>query len=379
MRRTGILICLSLAILLGLSFATTAQTLPDGSSALDFIAHHPDDVAVLCYTPGENPQVEHHADEPFPLASTYKLVILAELARQAEAGLIDPSEAVPLADINAYWLPGTDGNAHQMFLDSLPKGQKTITLQEAANGMIHYSSNAVADYLLSRLGKNSFPELFKRLGLKNTDLPEGTFLSLYLANENHQNGKVNPANLEANTLAAERERLERLFLADAGWRKAQLAYVEQIQAAMQQAMNGKDYGSLGVEYERPSTFFTKFGAKGSARDMLRLLESAYRGDIFSEKGKTVMQSALGWVFEVNPANRKVYDVLAMKGGSWAGIMTGAWYVVPKAGNPLELAVFYRNLPPELWGDWFTSGAQQALELRAIAYGEGCKVFADALR
>src|SRR5262245_8789786 len=139
MRRATVLFCLFLMIAVGLVFPAAAQNPPDGSSALNFIAQHPDDVAVLCYTPGQPVQLDHQGDVPFPLASTYKLVILAEFARQTDAGLIDPAEAVPLTDVNAYRLPGTDGGAHQMFLDSLPNGQQTATLQDIADGMIQFS------------------------------------------------------------------------------------------------------------------------------------------------------------------------------------------------------------------------------------------------
>jgi D-alanyl-D-alanine carboxypeptidase len=377
MRRTFVLICLFL-MTRGVALPAAAQDLPDTSSVLDYIADHPDDVAVLCYTPGKAAEIDHLADEPFPLASVYKLVILAELARQADAGLIDPTEDVPLADVNAYWLPGTDGNAHQMFLDTLPKGQETVTLQALANGMIHFSSNAAPDYLLSRLGKDGFPELFEWLGLGQTDVPAGTYLGLYLAEANHETGLADPKTVTAETVAEERTRLENLFLTDADWREAELTYLQQRAAEVQQAVDAQDYETLGAEYQRQVDFLSTYGSKASARDMLRILEAAYEADAFSDAGRAVMQDALDWLFEVNPANREVYDALATKGGSMAGVMTGAWYADPKSADPVALAVFYRNVPPEVWGSWSSSYLQQALELRVIAYGEGCGIFADAL-
>src|SRR5690606_38690201 len=161
---------------------------------------------------------------------TYKLVILAELARQTDLGLIDPNEAVPLADVNAYWLPNTDGHAHQMFLDTLPAEQDTLTVQAIANGMIQLSSNAAADYLFARLDLDGYPGLFRRLGLEDTDLPTRAFLGLYRAAENHDSGRA-----DLDTLDAERARLENLFLSDAGWHDAGIDYwadrVERIQQA----------------------------------------------------------------------------------------------------------------------------------------------------
>jgi D-alanyl-D-alanine carboxypeptidase len=378
MRFSRILSCVFLVSLFGLIVSVFAQQPDDGSAALDFIRQNPDDVAILCYTPGAEAQIEHNADEPFALASTYKLVYLAELASQTDAGIIDPSEAVPLTDVNAYWLPGTDGNAHQLFLDSLPEGQETVTLQDLADAMIRFSSNAAADYLLARLGTEGFPDLFSRIGLENTDLPTGTYLSLYLAFANHETGEVNMDTLDAAAVAAERQRLEALFLTDAGWRDAELDYQRGRAAQAQQAISEQGYEAWRATYERQAAFFSSDGTKGSARDMLRVMEAAYQGDTFAEAGKAVMQSALGWLFKANPANADVYDALGTKGGSWASIMTGVWYADPRQGEPLALAVFYRELPLELWADWSATFAHQMLEIKAITTGEGCAVFAEAI-
>ena len=364
--------CLLLLALIGMP--AYAQELPDASTVLDYITQNPEDVAILCYTPGEAAQIAHNADEPFPLASTYKLVILAELARQTDLGLIDPNEAVPLADVNAYWLPNTDGHAHQMFLDTLPPEQDTLTVQAIANGMIQFSSNAAADYLFARLDLDGYPDLFQRLGLENTDLPTSTFLGLYLAAENHESGRA-----DLDTLDAERERLENLFLTDAAWRDAEIDYWADRVERVQQAIADQNYEALMEDYAWQASFFERFGFKGSARDMLRIIESAYQGDTFSERGQAVMQEALGWLMRVNPANREVYDALGTKGGTWAAILTGAWYAEPKDGDPILLAVFYRDLPFEVFGEWSANFTHQTLEVRAVAYGEGCDVFADAVQ
>jgi D-alanyl-D-alanine carboxypeptidase len=378
MRRTMLFYLHILILLFATTLPAIAQGLPDASSALDFIAEHPEDVAVLCYTADEAPAVDHQADEPFPLASTYKLVILAELARQVEAGDMDMSEEVPLADVNAYWLPLTDGNAHQMFLDSLPSDQETLTIEEVATAMMQFSSNAAPDYLLSRLGLDGFPELFEQLGLENTDLPNGMFLGLYLAYDNHETGALDLDDVEVDAWMAERQRLEMLFLTDDEWRDAELVYVQERLEQSQQLIEDEDYDAITAEYERQVAYFGEFGAQGSARDMLTILESAYQGDVFTEAGQTVMQSVLDWLMDANPANRAAYDALATKGGWWSSIMTSVWYADPTVAEPIVLAVFYRNLPIELWGEWATTFAYQTLELRAIAYGEGCDVFADAL-
>lgn len=358
-------------LMLLVPFGAQAQEFPPAQPALDFIAEHPQAVAVLCYTTNAaTPEFELNADEPFPLASTYKLVILAELARQVDAGLIDPAEQISLSEVNAYWLPPTDGNMHQMWLDSLDEAQETVTLQEVVNAMIRLSSNAAADYLLSRLDKDRFSELFDDLGLANTDLPAGGYLGLYLAMGNHETGISDPESLDIETWMAERERLETLFLTDAAWREAELNY----QMDRIDALTKADEAAVTAEIERQAAYFERFGMKGSARDMLRILDAAYSDDFFGGEGQTFIQSSMDWLMEINPANAEVYEHLGTKGGTWVGILTGVWYAKPRSGNSISLAVFYRDMPFDLWSQWATHYVHQGLELRAIASDQGCGVF-----
>ena len=357
--------------LLTSSISGLAQELPTGQPALDFIINNPDDVAVMCSTTGaDDSAVEHNADEPFALASTYKLVILAEMARQMDAGLIDPAEALTLAEVNAYWLPGTDGDAHQAWLNTLAPDQETVTLGEVAYAMIAFSSNAAPDYLLARLGTDGFSELFDLLGLEHTDLPASGYLGLYLALDNHETGPVDLATLTVETLTAERQRLETLYLTDADWRDAQQAYhAEKITALT------NDPDAAQAEIERQAAYLAAFDFKSSAHDMLTVMEAAYHDDsLFSEETRQFMQSTLNWIMDMNPANRDIYTHLGTKGGSTPGILTAVWYVQPQGGETTTLAVFYRDLPLDLWLEWMTTGAQQELELHVVAQGAGCSIF-----
>jgi hypothetical protein len=168
---------------------------------------------------------------------------------------------------------------------------------------------------------------------------------------------------------AERSRLENLYLTDAEWREAELAYQENKAASL---MADPD-AALAV-LERQGDYLEAFDFKGSARDILTIMEGAYSDAVFSDEAHQFMQATLNWVMDMNPANREVYDDLGSKGGSTPSILTGAWYVTPRGGESLALALFYRNLPPELWTDWAQTFAHQGLELRAVAGGEGCAVF-----
>src|SRR5690606_16370822 len=275
-------------LLAAASFLARAQAFPPAEPILDYIAESRDDVAAVCYTAGESILAfAVNAQEPFPLASTYKLVVLAEMARQIDAGMIDPAEEIPLEAVNAYWLPGTDGGAHQAWLDPLAPDQAAVTLANAASAMIAYRSNAAPDALLSKLGRDGFPELFDELGLENTDLPSGSYLGLYLAFDNHETGQVDPESLDRDSLLATRQHLENRYLADAEWREAELAYQ---QRKLDSLLD--DPEAAAAELEKQAAYLAAFDNRGSARDMLTIMEAAFHGDVFAGAGQQFMQSIL---------------------------------------------------------------------------------------
>ncbi|MDX2137460.1 MAG: serine hydrolase [Chloroflexota bacterium] len=367
-----------LALLTALPLFAQADPVAGSQSALDFIAAQPDDVAVLCIPSDAAGEIAHNAEVPFALASTFKIIVLAELARQLDAGLIDPDEAVSVSEVDAYWLPATDGGGHPQFISFLGAERETATLREIAYGMIRFSSNAAADYLTVRLGYDGYAELYQTLGLESTQFVTGTLLGLYLVLENHETGPADVTALDAETFAAESTRLTDLFLNDPTWRTFELADLGARQTAAQAAVAAGDLALIQAEYDRQAAFVERFGIRGSARDMLRVMAAAYGGETFSDEAQALMRGVLNWLMDLNPANREVYSHLGNKGGSWASVLTGTWYAQPIGAEPTLLAVFYRNLPLPLWSNWLSNGAHQLLELRAFAFGEGCGVFAAAL-
>ena len=60
----------------------------------------------------------------YPLASTIKIMILGVYAQGVAAGKYDPEERVALAELDAYYLPGTDGGAHPDFLKAVTPDEK---------------------------------------------------------------------------------------------------------------------------------------------------------------------------------------------------------------------------------------------------------------
>ncbi|MEO1645676.1 MAG: serine hydrolase [Chloroflexota bacterium] len=368
-----VIIILSLALLSSFGIVNAQDPVEDTQPVIEYILENPDSVAIFCEIDGQpESTITLNADEAFPLASTFKTIVLAEMGRQVTTGDIDPMTMVALADVNQYWLEGTDGNAHAEWLASLENADEDamVTLAEVAYGMIANSSNANTDYLLEEhLGYEGFAELYEALELENTSLIQGTLLGLFLVLDNHETGQADLETLDDETMLAEGERLQDLYVTDEDWRADMLDHVG--------IVTGED--SLAF-YNRQLSYFAVYGPMSSASDISTLMGAMYaeESELFSLEAQTFMQNTLNWIFDVNPANEDVFIQLGHKGGSLAGILTGTWYVETIGLPTIRLTVLYRDLSPELWSDWQTTGISQLLELRTFAFGEGCAPFGEAV-
>lgn len=96
----------------------------------------------------------HNADRPYAIGSAFKLVILAELVRQTNAGLRKWDDLVTL---DGGMLPG---GGYTM----KPKGTQ-VSLRELATQMISISDNSATDILLHTLGRAKVEAMMPVLGI----------------------------------------------------------------------------------------------------------------------------------------------------------------------------------------------------------------------
>src|SRR5699024_6567817 len=114
--------------------------------------------------------VSHSAEARRPLASTVKIIIAIEYAKQVAAEALNEEELVALEELDTFYLKDTDGGAHPAWLQEMKEENRIkneqVPLYDVAKGMIKYSSNANTDYLISLLGLESINETLESLNLK---------------------------------------------------------------------------------------------------------------------------------------------------------------------------------------------------------------------
>lgn len=110
-------------------------------------------------------EVAINADELFPLASIYKIPMMVQVFRDAEAGRLKLNERVTLTDedkrfgsgLFRYFSPGLDPTIHDLMLL-----------------MITVSDNEATDLLLKRVGVQNVTATLRQLGLRDVTVDRST-------------------------------------------------------------------------------------------------------------------------------------------------------------------------------------------------------------
>jgi hypothetical protein len=363
-------VCFLSLLLAALLQPAAAENLSTPEDVRQYIANHRSDVALVSYsvTPdgridASDPVIQLNPDQPMPLASTIKIIVLAAYAREVEAGRLDPSARIKIGQWESAYIPLTDGGAHPEALQELgipfdefgfaKNPGRTVTLDQIVRAMIRFSDNAATDLLIGKLGPGKLRAILTAAGLTGQEIPlpvSGLFLSW----ENHVDGPLTPGRLQALTqlrpeaYAARVRRIARLFQEPA-WKMDEFEWLLQAPATPRQLEAGA----------------ANLYPKGTARDYARIMARVATGTFLSPAVSATMRRHLGWPMEF-PSVDQLFTAVGSKGGSLEGVLTGAWYLIPKAGDftgKIRVsALFFRHLPLWAYDRLQETGAQQLFEL-----------------
>lgn len=336
------------------------------SELSDFILSNPESTSVVAYTFNENGELEedgqtifYNADKPLVVASVMKIVVLAAYADAVSNNEINPNENIPIGDIENYYLPMTDGGAHAMGLKNLGleaddygfarNPSETVTLDDIARIMIHFSGNAETDYLIGRLGFDRISLAMQNCGLKN-HTPITFTLGVALATFNHENPSFSTSQIQSlvdqvsigNT--SQLDNFVELYLHNQEWRAEQIKFMSSL----------KDNSLSGLEMWDYQTRATQLLPKGTAREYAQMMAKIASGKLISPEASKIMQDKLESVQSDWILRALYYDRFGAKDGMTAGVLSLASYETPKRGllhNLSRVGVIIANqLPPEKWAE-----------------------------
>lgn len=305
---------------------------------IQFLRQQPKDVALTIAEVskdggGLKPLLVWNAEQPQPLASSRKIVVLAAYAQAVAAGRLNPQEQIGLADWEKYYLPGLDGGAHADSLKALniavtAEGKaKTpalkVPLDVLARFMIETSDNAATDYLMVRLGQTALQDTVTSLKMSQQE-PFGPFAGLF--------------SLWYDTGYAAFEKKPLSERTTAVWERANLV-ARSSQMRQSKTLEAKA-PPLGVAWQQP--VYTD--ARGTTQDYTAVMARVLSGEGFNPAELAVMRRHLGWPMHVYPQNRAKFNSLYAKGGSLPGVVTENMAFELKDGRRYVYSLFLKEIP-----------------------------------
>lgn len=316
----------------------TAQTPPAIPDAIaDFWAQavaQPEDFGVACMPLEHQGQTVIYNVSPFPLASVSKLLIFIEYAIRVDNGTIPLDERVSVATLDLYNLPRTDRGAHDRFMALYPPGIQTLTLWDvAAQGMMQYSSNAAADYLLARLAPVDWTPLFQSLGMFSATPPSPLTMIPLLMN-NHIDGRATRDSLTALS-ATLGEQYLRLYVNDPVWRQNEIDYRSQPDGGR---------SSLWPDWSTQAAILQQATTTGSVLDFRNVMNAVYGSSSpLSPNVQYMVRTALRWN-NSDEINANYVEYGAKLGFYSGGTLTLVAYGDPIHGEPVISVTFLRKIP-----------------------------------
>ncbi|QGG53552.1 serine hydrolase [Lysinibacillus pakistanensis] len=302
---------------------------------LQFIKENKDNEQVsLAIHYNQQKWVEMNTKKPLPLASTVKIIVAIEYAQQAAEGRINSQQLVSLEDLQTFYIPKTDGGAHEAWLKQLKQDNKIennfVSLSEVANGMIAYSSNANTEFLMELLGLENINKVLEQLNLVDHEPLYPIVSSLYIPTQfMKEKGLTKKETLTAMKAMDMTEYRERALSIHEAWLKKPLSNEEK----------KKSLQTLDMDFQK---IWSDRLIRATTADYITILEKLNHKNYFNEDVHKYLDPVMEQLMQ-NPKNQKWLLHGGQKGGSTAFVLTLAAYTKDKEGNQTEIAFFANNL------------------------------------
>lgn len=272
-----------------------------------------------------NKKIAYQADKPRPLASVAKIIIALEYAYQIKNGDISEDETVPLSSLEAFYIEDTDGGAHEAWLEEMEEEdnihEESVTLHDVASGMITYSSNANADFLMDLLGVENIDQRMSDLELEHDPIIPftGSLAAVGTYKQENDNWKS--------------------LLDDMSEEEYQDLAVTTLEEMKNEEMNLDDVYELSIDDQR---IWSDRLAHAPAETYGKLLNAIANGD-FPEEVTATIQDLMEWPMEKVEENKDYYKVIGSKGGSTAFVFNDTMYAEDLEGKQLQIVLLTDDL------------------------------------
>lgn len=287
---------------------------PEG--LLRWMAAHPQHAGLVVLPDRGRPSLAFGAQRRFPLGSTRKILIAGALAASGER----LSTRVPRAEVERYYVPGTDGGAHERA--ELHPTRPTIG--QLVRAMVEVSDNATADALLQRLGRRAVDDWARRQGVARQD-PIYPVLGEFAA-----------------------------WTRDPRWTlRSPASRARRAQALADRVLPGA-VALPPIPEQRRLVRSSVAGDPSEWAELMRRI--GLRGD-------PRLVHVLDWPRRGDESVRRAFDRFLAKGGTLPGTITEAAYMRPRGRGGVAVALFLRDLPAGVEATLHRTFTQQQVMIR----------------
>ena len=264
-----------------------------------------------------------------PLASTVKIMVAIEFAKQAGNNVLNENGLIPLSELNKYYIPNTDGGAHPRWINyERSLGHiinDSVQLIDVARGMIIFSSNANTEFLMDLLGIDKIQNNIQLLGLKQHTFIYPLVSSLFL----YQNlKKIN----EDKIISAIKK------LNDEDYAKSVLLIHDHLK---NDSNYKKNFRPQDLTLKMQKEWSDRLPAS-TTKDYVQVCSILNNRKFFDSSTYQVLAQVLETLMEV-PANKAWLSHAGMKGGSTIFVLTKALYATLKNETKIEMGYFFNDL------------------------------------
>ncbi|ONI47093.1 hypothetical protein AN644_01715 [Candidatus Epulonipiscium fishelsonii] len=282
----------------------------------------------------DEPLISVNPFTKMPLASTFKLTLAVEYARQVGEKMLKPHAKVDIDTIEQYYLPKIDGDAHLKWLEYIEENNllqnDSISISEVVKGMVMFNSDANTDFLMNYLGIENINATIRTLGLRDHSevYPIGGALAI-----------ADYINLKENLSETELEK-----------RITKMTNREYINQAIiiQDLMNTN---SLPSEVKNAKIATSNFDIQqiwidrfisATANDYMSLLDIINSRTYFNKDAQDELNHVLEYLV-YDPIIEENLNHFGFKNGNISGVLTDARYAEDKEGNKIEIVLMMNDL------------------------------------
>ncbi|MFD1413558.1 class A beta-lactamase-related serine hydrolase [Oceanobacillus jeddahense] len=294
---------------------------------MEFIKENKDsDRVAFLATWNNEPIAEINTDLALPLASVVKIIIAIEFASQAEEGNIDPSEMIAMEEVDKYYFPNTDGGAHDAWKSTLEDEEGDVSLEQIAQGMMDFSSNANTDYLIERLGLEEVNNRIEELDLNHHEPIYPLTASIAIPKKVMEDN-----NIEENELEDALRDLD-----DDAYRQIAVDLFEEWQEEPWTDEEKEEAGAL-LDMSIQKVWSDRL-THATAEDYHQIMAMLNNKEHYSE----AFYEELDAIFSLDLEDESIVRT-AQKGGSTAFVLNQAVYAEDADGNRFEMILFTNDL------------------------------------